>query len=177
MVLCACAASHLTALPESLSTSILPGPWREMSLRSIRARTNPATQSLEASVPAEMSPLAVAPGPAKDTRHCFNVSVSAVTATGAQIILVYLCLHVEHGGVVVHTSTNTSRWQSVAMRACEEGEIRITLIRKTTDLLSILLIRVLFKVTGHSCVQFFDEICLNLSIHTMSRRNFSKSRS
>ncbi len=55
-----------------------------------------ATQSLQASVPPDITPLAVAP--AKDKRHCVNVSVSAVTATDAQIISAYLCLHVCHEG-------------------------------------------------------------------------------
>jgi hypothetical protein len=81
------------------------------------------TQSLEASVPPDMTPLAVAP--AENVRYCVSVSVSAVTvcvtATGAQIISAYLCLHVCHGWAVVRNSI--SAWQSVAMRSGEEGEV------------------------------------------------------
>ncbi len=89
-----------------------------MSSRSSKANVDRANQSLEASVPPDMTPLAVAP--AENVRYCVNVSVSAVTATGAQIISLYLCLHVCHGWAVVRNST--SAWQSVAMRSGEEGE-------------------------------------------------------
>ena len=76
-----------------------------------------------------MTPLAAAP--AKDKRHCVDVSVSAVTATGAQIISAYLCLHVCHEGAVVRSSIST--WQSVAMRSFEEGENTDAICRLSHD--------------------------------------------
>jgi hypothetical protein len=104
---CACAASHLTALPQAPRATAY---WRGISSRTIGAKANRATQPLDASVPPDMTPLAGAP--AKNIRHCFNVSVSAVTATGAQIVSAYLCLHVCHEGAVVRSSqARGSRWR------------------------------------------------------------------
>ncbi len=54
-----------------------------MASRSIRARAELATLSLDASVQLDMTPLAV--GSAKDICRCINVNVSAVMSAGVQI--------------------------------------------------------------------------------------------